>query len=183
MDTSVELFKKDEFIFKRINDNHYSIQLKIENKNIQLDKIIDFGLMKLIYDLNPDIYLTSKIEKINDNEVYVTLLLKHFFEDLGLPQRYSYVHMTKKIEENRILFISKCISDERPDCIPIEAQLLATENLICSCEIETPHKINFIFDIKFYKNRTIPPLPIQKIIGVILNKIFIRVKQFIENLR
>ena len=101
----VILYKKDDFIFRRVNENHYEMKYNIENNNILLNKLVDFGLMKLIYDLNPDIYLQSNIEKINENEVYVTLLLKHLFEDLGLPQRYSYVHMHKIVEDNKIKFV------------------------------------------------------------------------------
>ena len=55
--------------------------------------------------------------------------------------------------------------------------------MICICDIETHHKINFTFEINFDKNRIIPPLFVQKMIGVIMNKIFKRVKQFIENTR
>jgi hypothetical protein len=183
MNTPVHLFEKDEFIFKKLNEKQYYIEFQIENNNFRLDKIVDFGLMKLTYDLNPDIYLMSSIEKINDNEVNVTLLLKHFFEDLGLPQRYSYVHMTKKVEENKIVFLSKIITDKRPDGIPEEAQLMAIDNLVCTCEIETQHKINFTFYVNFDKNRIVLPVPIEKIIGIILNKIFKRVKQFIENIQ
>ena len=148
-----------------------------------LDKLVDFGLMKLIYDLNPDIYLTSSIEKLNENEALVKLLLKHFFEDLGLPQKYSYVHMTKKVEENKVSFISKSILSYKPDDIPKEAELLAIEHMECVCNIINPHTINYNFEIHFDKNRRIPPLFIQKTFGRIMNKIFNSVKQFIENLR
>ena len=138
--------------------------------------------MKLIYDLNPDIYIETQLVKINDEEVNLTCILKHFFEDLGLPQKYSHVHMTKKIENNNILFISKSITDSKPTNVPVDSELLAISEMICTCNIESSHKINFLFDIKFDSKRKLPPLPVIKIVGVILNKIFKRVKQFIENL-
>ena len=183
MDNENILFKKDDFIFKKINDYNYEINFNMTNSNIQINKMIDFGLMKLIYDLNSDIYIYSKIEKKNDNEAVVTLLLKHLFEDLGLPQRYSYIHMTKNVEENRVIFISRSITDEKPIDIPSEAKLLDIEKLICICNIETPHKINFIFHIEFDNEKVLPLFSIQKLIGVFLNKIFKSIKQFIENLQ
>jgi hypothetical protein len=139
--------------------------------------------MKLIYDLNPDIYIQSSIEKLSENEAIVTLLLKHLFEDIGLPQKYSYVHMKKIVEQNSVSFISQSIRSHRPKGIPENAELMSIDHLECICNIESPHKINFIFEVKFDQKRRTPPLFVQKMIGVIMNKIFKRVKQFIENLR
>jgi hypothetical protein len=177
------LFKQNDFILKRLTIHHYISEFTIENKNIFLDKIINFDLMKLIYDLNPDIYIQTHIEKLNNDEAILTCILKHFFEDLGLPQKYSHMHMTKKIEGNNILFISKSITDYKPSIVPPKSSLLAINEMVCTCNVESPHKINFTFDINFDPKRKIPPLPVIKLVGIILNKIFKRVKQFIENLR
>ena len=177
------LFQKDDFIIKRNSIHHYICSFNIENKNIYVDKIIDLNLMKLIYDLNPDIYIKNNIDKKSENEATITCILNNFFEDLGIPQKYSHMHILKVVKENNISFISKTINDFKPDYIPKEAELLAISNMICSCDIESPHKILFTFDIQFDPKRIIPPLPVIKLVGIILNKIFKRVKQFIENLQ
>ena len=93
MDLAVTLFDKDGFKFSCVKKNHYSLTFTMENNKIVLSKIIDFNLIKLIYDLNPDVYEKVNIETLNNDEVNLTLLMKHFFEDLGLPQRYSFIHM------------------------------------------------------------------------------------------
>ena len=177
------LFNKDGFTFTRKSEHHYEVNLSMTNNNILLDKLVDFGLMKLIYDLNPDIYIKSSIEKLSENEAIVTLLLKHLFEDIGLPQKYSYVHMTKKVEQNKVTFISKSIHSHRPEGIPENAELMSIDNLECICDIETPHKINFTFEVIFDKKRRTPPFFVQKMLGNIMNKIFKRVKLFIESLQ
>ena len=174
---------KDGFIFRRKNEHNFEINFNMTNNHILLDQLVDFGLMKLIYDLNPDIYIQSSIEKLNENEAIVTLLLKHLFEDIGLPQKYSYVNMKKIVEQNKVTFISQSIHSHRPEGIPEHAELMSIEHMECICNIESPHKINFIFEVNFDKKRRKPPLFVQKMIGVIMNKIFKRVKQFIENLR
>jgi hypothetical protein len=56
------------------------------------------------------------------------------------------------------------------------------KNMICSCDILTPHHIGFKCDIFFEDKMTIPPFA-EKMVGLILFKIFSRVKQFIENVR
>jgi hypothetical protein len=185
MDNSEPLIlcKKNDFIFRRKSEHNYEINLSMKNNHILLDQLVDFGLMKLIYDLNPDIYIQSSIEKLNENEAIVTLLLKHLFEDVGLPQKYSHVHMKKIVEQNKVTFISQSIDSYRPEGIPEHAELMSIEHMECICNIESPHKINFTFEVKFNEKRRIPPIFIQKIIGVVMNKIFNRVKQFIENLR
>jgi len=182
MNNEVILFKKEDFIFTKINEYNYKIKFNMINNKIQLDKIIDFGLMKLIYDLNPDIYLESTIKKINEDEVEVALLLKHFFEDLGLPQKYFYINMKKFVNDNSVIFYSKSITNKRPEWIPENAELFSIDTLICTCNIETPHKIHTTFDLQIEPNKNIPILAIQKLFRIIIHKIFKRVKQFIENL-
>mgnify|MGYP003333288924 CR=1 FL=1 len=85
--------------------NQYKLDFSIQNERIIIANILDFNLIKLIYDLNPDVYEYVNIEKINENEAIATLLMKHFFEDLGLPQKYSYMNM-KRITEPNISFTS-----------------------------------------------------------------------------
>ena len=181
MEKEIEIINKDNCIFKRCNKNTYTLQFEIENENIYLSKIIDFSLIKLIYDLNPDIYEKFDFQKINENEGISIMLIKHFFEDLGLPQRYSFIHIQKIIEEKQILFKSTTIHSEKPSIIPKSAEILSIENLTCICDLITPHKILFSLNIDFESGFNIP-LFAEKMIGIIIHKIFKRIKQFIENL-
>ena len=108
--------------------------------------------------------------------------MKHFFEDLGLPQRFSFMHMKKTVEERKITFMSQSIKSQRPPNMPQDAELMAIENMISICDIVTPHKVNFSFNIIFDQSMKVPPFA-EKMTGMISNKIFKRVKQFIENVR
>lgn len=182
MDIEAKLFDKDGFKFVRVMKNHYKLSFTMENNNIVISKIIDFNLIKLIYDLNHDVYEKVNIEKINDNEIIATLLMKHFFEDLGLPQRFSFIHMLKIVEDKKITFKSQSIKTHRPLGMPEDAELMAIQDLICICNIITPHKIDFSVDVIFEPYMNVPPFA-EKMVGMILHKIFKRVKQFIENVR
>ena len=175
------LFEKDNMKFTKIIDKKYSMTFSIENSNIILANVIDVNLIKLIYDLNPDVYESVLLEKISEDESIVTLVLKNFFEDLGLPQKYSYLHVTKTISNNTIIFNSQSIKSDRPPNIPEGAERVAMKENIGVCEIITPHKVNFSFTVIFEDNIVIPAF-MEKMIGIILNKIFKRVKQFIENI-
>jgi hypothetical protein len=175
------LFNKDGFRFSSIKKNYYTLEFNMENNNIILASLIDFNLIKLIYDLNPDVYEKNNIQKINDNEIISTLLMKHFFEDIGFPQRFSFIHMKKIVEDNRIIFNAQSIKSSRPANMPLDAELMNMNEFQCICDIITPHKINCSFNITFDETMNVPNF-VEKMMGMILHKIFIRVKQFIENI-
>lgn len=177
-----ELYSKEGFVFTKNEKNNYSLSFGMENNNIILSKIIDFNLVKLIYDLNNDIYEKVNLKIINDNEATINLLMRHLFEDLGLPQRFSYIHIKKTSKENNITFESQTIKSERPEGMPVDAELMAIKTMICNCNIITSHKVRFAINVLF-ENHMLVPAVVEKLIGVILYKIFNRVKQFIENVR
>ena len=180
-DKSVLLFEKDELIFKKIKERHYNLTFTISNDRILLAKVVDFPFMKLIYELNPDVYEKINLQIVNENEALLNLLMKHFFEDLGLPQRFSFLHIHKTSFENSVLFESKSITNYRPEDMPDDAELMAVKKMTTLCACLTPHIMNFNFDIVFEDYVKIPPFA-EKMIGVIIHKIFIRVKQFIEKM-
>lgn len=175
------LFTKEGFHFIKNEKNNYQLTFELKNNHIILPNIIDFNLVKLIYDLNGDIYENVVLNKINEDEAIMTMLIKHLFEDLGLPQRFSHIHIQKHIETDKITFVSESIN-ERPPNMPPEAEQAPIQNMICTCHIITPHHIQFKCEIIFGNNMSIPPFA-EKMVGLIIFKIFNRVKQFIENVR
>ena len=176
------IFEKETFKFVKLDKNKYKLSFSMENKQMILSNILDFNLIKLIYDLNSDIYEKVSIQQMNENEAICTLLIKNFFEDLGFSQKYSHLHMKKYYEGSKIIFNSETIHSEKPDIIPTDAELLYIDSMVNICEIVTPHNIEFSFYINFHPEMIIPSFS-EKMVGVILNKIFKRVKQFIENVR
>ena len=182
MTDPVVLYSKEGFIFTRNEKNNYSLSFSIQNNSIVLSKIIDFNLIKLIYDLNNDVYEKYDMNIINENEATANLLMKHLFKDLGLPQHFCYVHINKIVEGNHIKFMAQTIKQEILEGMPTNAELMPIKNMVCNCRIITPHQMEFICNIQFENSILIPEV-IEKLAGLILRKIFNRVKQFIENIR
>lgn len=180
----IVLFKKEGFVFRKLGDHHYSLNFSMQNNNIILHKIINFDLVNLIYELNKDVYVSHNLEKQTENTATITFLIKHLFEDLGLPQRYSYINVVRKEcpEKNQILFFNTSIKTERPPNIPETAQLLAMDLLTITCTSITQHQVLFNVDVKIDKEVNIPTVS-EKIMGIIFYKIFNRLKEFIENVR
>ena len=182
LDNRQILFRKEGLEFTKNDKNNYSLSFDMENKNIIFHKIIDFNLVKLIYDLNPDIFEKVNMEKINEDEATSAVLMKNLFEDLGLPQKYSYLHMRKYVSDNKITVISTPIRDKIPIDVPNDAERMETEYIVCDCKIIDNHKINFTINISINNSFNVPEFA-EKIIGSILFKMFKRVKQFIENVK
>jgi hypothetical protein len=175
------LFHKSGILLEKIKKNNFQLSMEIENSSLHLLSIVDFDLLKLLYDLNQDIYEKIIFEKINENSVIATLLMKHFFIDLGLPQRYSYLHIEKKItEENKIIeFFSIPIFAEKPSEIPLQAVVVPLKKMTTKCEMMNKNTIKITCCIFFQENYSFPFF-IEKMIGQIIFKIFNRLKQFIE---
>ena len=182
MTDPVVLYSKEGFAFIKNEKNNYSLTFEMENNHIILAKIIDFNLVKLMYDLNNDIYEKVNLKIINENEATINLLMKHLFEDLGLVQIFSYVHIKKISQENNILFDAQTIKSQRPEGMPEDAELVPIRKMNCNCNIITQHKIKFTFNVLFENHILIPQI-VEKLVGLILYKMFNRVKQFIENIR
>jgi len=164
-------------------DNVFNFVCTIENKHIYLDKIINFELIKLIFEINNDIYEKVIMNKIDDNNAEFIFVMKHFFADIGLPQRYYHFMMKKNfnINENKIVFTSETINDKKPDFISKDIEFLSIDKMIYECQFTSLQRDKMLFSalISFDKNLSIPEY-VEKVVGLIVNKIFIRVKQFIE---
>ncbi len=164
-------------------DNVFNFVCTIENKHIYLDKIINFELIKLIFEINNDIYEKVIMNKIDDNNAEFIFIMKHFFADIGLPQRYYHFIMKKNfnVNENKIVFTSETINRNKPDFIGKDIEFLPINNMIYECQFTSLQRDKMLFSalISFDKNLSIPEY-VEKVVGLIVNKIFIRVKQFIE---
>ena len=85
------------FQMNKSTSGEYNIQFYLENDNIKLDNIIDFNLIKLMYELNQDIYEKIDLNIFNDNQATMLAINKHLFQDLGISQKYSHLKISKYI--------------------------------------------------------------------------------------
>jgi hypothetical protein len=189
-DNSKVILNKDGMKFVKHSSNTFNLSFSLENQFINVPAIINFDLIKLIYDLNPDIYEKVLLKKNSEEEAIITLLMRHFFVDLGLKQKYSHVIMKKKIIVNesdnnclQIQFSTTTIkTNEKQEIIPDEAELVQVENMQIVVDCVSSNRCVFNCFILFNKQFNMPPF-MEKMIGMIINKVFKRGKQFIENIR
>jgi hypothetical protein len=124
------------------------------------------------------------MDKSSDSEAVLVLVMRNLFEEMGLPQRYSHVHMqlVRKPEHNEVAFVAQSVRSLRPEGVPVEAEQLPMENLVCTCTFSSSHQVSFACKISFGPGFSVP-LFAEKMVGLISYKMFHRVKQFIENVR
>ena len=97
----------------KVNNNNFKILFDVNNVNIILPKIINFEMIQLVYKLNPNIF--ESVELVNNdendkNEIIIHSLLKDLFGDLGLPQFYSSIIVTKKSDNETNLITFTCFA-------------------------------------------------------------------------
>jgi hypothetical protein len=174
------IINKPDLKFKKVSNNIFCSNFQIKNENLILSKIINFDLIKMIYDLNPDIYESVELKKENQNEAICLIIVKHLFEDLGLPQRYIHVKIKRIIENNNIIFKGYSIYNSNHKNIPENACQMPIKQLIYDCNISNEHNIDITQSMEL-ENITIPSFA-EKILGMMIYKIFKRAKLFIEKL-
>jgi hypothetical protein len=177
------IIEKDDMKFVKTSKTQYQMIFSMQNRFIHLPDIINFDLIKLMQDLNPDIYEQVNLEKLNEKEAVITMLFRHFFADLGLPQEYSYLHIERSESDNMIRFQFETVYSERPKTIPAEAQLIHLRSVSLLCDILNPHKVNICCSVNIPDDDHLFPPFMEKFVGMMTYKIFNRLKQFIENYR
>jgi len=173
----------------KIANGEYKIQFYLENKNIQLDNIIDFHLIKLLYELNQDIYEKVDLNILNDTQATLLAINKHLFQDLGISQKYSHLKISKTIVgSGKIIFDLETLKiasteDSMTHLIPEKAEKLPIEKFIIVCNVINKHKIDITIDFKIDVDIIELPDFVENALCKIFIKMFKRVKQFIENIR
>ena len=179
---------KDDCKLNKINTGEYIIQFDLENNNIQLDKLIDFHLIKLLYDLNQDIYEKIELKIFDDTQATIVAINKHLFQDLGMSQKYAHLKIKKNIVgSSKIIFDLQTLLPNSSEysmshLIPEKAEQLPIEKFTIVCDILNQHKIETTIDFKIDTDLIEYPEFIENVVCKIFVKMFKRVKQFIEKI-
>lgn len=176
------IHQKNGIVIKLLDKNKYELSFEIENNNIILKKLINFQLMRIIYEVNKDIFDDFSLDIYSDNEADIYLSFKHFFEDLGFQKRYNLLHVNMHNDTNCVIFTANTRYNTllKHTNVNVNSTILPIDKLQITCNIVTEHKIKIVNVITFNTSFEIPGF-VEKMSVQIFNKIFLRIKQFIEN--
>jgi hypothetical protein len=176
-----KIIEKNGINLTKITHTNYNLTFDINNNNIVLPSIIKFDLIQLIVKLNPNIFENIESELETETNKQINILFKDLFSDIGLPQYYISLNINKSVlDTNKIVFNSS-FYDNKLDSYPDDVELLTAQNITISFEIINNHFIKINGDMTLLENHVIHPFA-EKLIGNIIYNIFIRLKQFIENI-
>jgi hypothetical protein len=182
-----KIIEKNGIKLSKITRTNYKLTFDINNNNIVLPSIINFDLIQLIVKLNPNIFenIELELEAETDLELEtnkkINVLFKDIFSDIGLPQYYISLNINKSILDTNKIVFNTSLYDNKLDSYPPDVELLTAQNIIISFEIINNHFIKINGDITLLENHQVHPFA-EKLIGNIIYNIFIRLKQFIENI-
>ena len=174
---------KDNIILRRNEElNTFSLSFGIKNDKIQLRKIINLKLYTLLYELNKDIIEKVEILSETETECAILLIFKQFGAELGISQKYMCLHTVMERSEGSIIMRSETVTSGRDDLKDIsncEEIISPYTNLFVTMKSETEATIDYIFNMEMDDEL---PIYMENMIGILMKKILLRVKEFIENI-
>lgn len=172
------LFNKDSLLATKNEKNKYTLETEFLNVRVDIDKFLNFEKFTILKELNKDLIDTISVNKIHDNTVTLFILYNHFFKDLGLPKIGMHLNVEKIKTENVTEFI--CSNDELFDNFKMDYVIMSFEKLNVQLRVdEESRNVKLTVDVEFNRDFEILPF-VEKLALQIINKIFLRAKQFIE---
>jgi len=174
------------FISKEQNNKFNSI-VNVKNNNINIKNIINHTIINVIYEINKNTIFSDYsccVNEKNPKKITIVLLLKHFFKDFGITQKYVHLDIEFEDEYESKIVVHATTAKNNPKILNNmfeKCDLVLIDDVKITCNIKTPHDISFESTINFNIVNEIPDY-IEKMACTIINKIFLRTKQFIENM-
>ena len=181
LDTKKEkiFVNKPKLMISRNKKNNYKVVMKIENTKIFMEKILNFQLIKLIFEINKTNFECCLLEEEeNGQEANLYLLVKPLFKDLGVLQRYISLHLTKK--DNEYYGVSFPEYGKKHNTCK-NAILSPIKEMTISSSFPTPHKMILTIQIIVQDDYEMN-MVFEKILVNFLKNIYSQTITFIEKI-
>ena len=179
MSLSKILLEKNGMKITKENETLYTIEFEIANANADMDltNFITIDFLKLVYDLNTDIFESITIKKNDECTADILLVYKDLFADLGLPHFYCCF----RVMQNANAFVL-LPHDFTPTDTKRKLVLMPLDKGEIVFRPISAQQILFHWTLGFT-----PPdffsAYIEKMVSLLLYKVLNRVKQFISNMK
>ena len=176
------------------SNNIYLLQFIAENSNVNLYNMINLDIYNLMFTLNKDNFEKIEIHDITHslsssslpsslqdkvvNEVNVLFLFKPFASDLGIKPKYMYVKVSEVCEPTKKTYKCMDVDYPRPEELKNYDKVVNTISSMV-VNFESYHKINISYIFKLDLSHSLP-IYMENIMGLIMKKVFLNLKQFIE---
>jgi hypothetical protein len=171
--------KERVFLKREKSCNIFSLQLNVENINKNLHDIVNLNMYDLLFRLNTDNFEKIEIKKwISPTEVEILFLFKPFGKELGIKPKYMYVKTIQQITNEKHVYTSFDI--DYPNIEEL-SKYEKVKNTISTMVVnfESNFRINISYIFKFELTNSLP-IYMENILGLIMKKMFLSLKNFIE---
>tara|TARA_B100001250_G_C19700520_1_gene744536 strand:- start:135 stop:716 length:582 start_codon:yes stop_codon:yes gene_type:complete len=182
--------KQNIILKKNKEENTFSLNFKITNNNIDISKIINMNLFLLFHELNKEVIEDVKILSTNNDNTNIQILyiFKQFGHELGIPKKFMKLEIKQHYENSNIYFRSKTptyieTSDKNEifqynlkKCEEIKSNF---SNLNITNIKTNSADFEYLFNMDINEDL---PIYMENLIGVLMKKIFINIKEFIEKI-
>ena len=177
---------KENMILKRNDENNaFTLAFTVKNDNISLRNIINFKIYELMFALNKDVI--EKIDTINnrdDGSIDVLFIFKRFGSEFGMAQKYMLLNTKREESKHEISIVSQSIQDDKGTIVDAVSgcEVVTSEYGNLFVKLLSEHEANVCYSFHMTLDDDLP-IYMENIVGMLMKKIFLRLKSFIENIQ
>jgi hypothetical protein len=170
-------------MYKKNDDQiDFKLNLEIINNQVYMDTFIDFNIFKLIETLNTDIIECIYMEQTNTlDTMNICMVLKPIGKEFGLSQKYILSRTTKIQSVHNVQFISSDLKELGAIKLNVKAEPVKKNSANLNIDIMSRFHLNVTYSFNL-ELETELPIYMEKLPGQLIQKMFIRLKTFLENI-
>jgi hypothetical protein len=178
------LLDKNGVKFTKLTPDTFHIAFAVEN-SLDVRPLINLNLLKLLHDLNPDLFESYADVNRHEAERHIYILFKDLFAELGIPQYYSNFSValsscsSSSSSSSTITFTITPLHNVDTDSTTLVAVPLTHCELVCTLINNTLGQFNITARIN---NADLFNSFFEKMVAMILYKVVNRLKQFISTI-
>lgn len=190
MSNKVLVCKKKEIeLYKIIEENKilFELNFNITNKNITVKNVVNFKLFELMAELNKDIIEKQIILGSDKNFIDLLIIFNKFSDDLGMNKQYYSTRTNKLDHNNKTIFSSNNINadintvKQKYNIDLLNYNLINNSNNNLEFIYLNEHSMNCIYKFNMDLKDDLP-IYMENMLGLLMKKVFFRLKTFIENI-
>ena len=177
--------KKDINLYK-INEKDnifFELEFIISNPNIIIKNVVNFKLFELMAELNKDIIEKQIIINTEDNYIDLLITFNKFSDDLGINKQYYSTRTTLIEFDDKTVFSSNNINIDKNkiDLDFSRYNLIKDSNNVLEFNYLNTNTMKCKYNFSMAIDEDLPSY-MENMLGLLMKKVFFRLKTFIENI-
>jgi len=159
--------------------DYYTIDFRIANPTYDVSTITTLKLYDLLFQLNTDVFEDMKILDEDDDEEEIILYFKPFGTGMGIKKKYLFLRTTLDDKSPKLQILANSVVAS-PQLVE-GYDMMYNEFFILDMDISNIHDVSFKCKFKISITDDLP-IFMGNLLGMLMKKMFLNLKQFIENI-